>query len=798
MQSVHVPPVRIQISWDDFVERFDAHTFTCSTKLELPLFSPAVFRGDNKKEDNLVESLSMFVLDLDDFTTAAIDRVLDSAQQMGLAALFYTTWRHQLAPGKWRARLVVPLSRPVYPLEWRRFWPAAVALFGAQVDSSCANPARMYFAAGAPAGTEDQHLMFPLEGDHLPVEMVLGLAETMPQEELPIDVLRDPPEPFDVEQLKLFVKRLKRRSDSFDTQLGYKLQKVLDGEVFAQFGLRDKTIFRLSCSLAEQFPNADPHGLAGVFAPSLQLMRQLNPDDYFTVEDVAAKIQRAQDRIWESKQSVVQDVQQTRIGRIQEAFGSERSHGYTEDELQSFGPNIAKRWVIQSGRSYYLFLDGSYAGPYFKEDTYNAAIRALAPAQAAGVELKAYALDRLVPKGLYQLVEEYGTVADQVAVDLHSQRAYYDEETKTLVEAPCPLRDLEPRHDPEIDEWLALLAPSDKTLHKLKSWWAAATMLDQPCVALFITGPKGAGKSLTAVGLARLWTQERPTDLEELFGNFNEAILKCPLAWADEDLPRDWRGRVRNDMLRHHIQATARPLSRKFLPAATVRGAVRIIVSANNEDVLATNENLSSDDIDAIAERYLHVRARSRATDFLNKTDTRRWVRGDLMARHALWLRDHYDWEPEGRFLIRSEDKMLHRGLITRGGIRSAVCQWLVGYLSQRRVVERDPSVHRFVECFRGQLVVNAQALVSGWEIFVKVPEQPPIGAITQALRALSTSGRGGVKRLRRGRSRARYTVIDQDNLIAWADQNGVCSAEDIVRWIQEGSMDRVQRDEDD
>src|SRR5690606_19425682 len=91
------------------------------------------------------------------------------------------------------------------------------------------------------------------------------------------------------------------------------------------------------------------------------------------------------------------------------------------------------------------------------------------------------------------------------------------------------------------------------------SW---VTDLDQACMALYLDGVAGTGKSLLAKGLAQLWS-DAPTTLDQAMGGFNDGLVSCPLVFADETLPKDSRGNTRTEDLREFVQADRRPLRRK-------------------------------------------------------------------------------------------------------------------------------------------------------------------------------------------------------------------------------------------
>jgi hypothetical protein len=763
-------------SWEELAQQFAEHDYTHMVKEECPAFSPASYpKGCPSREKDRVVEVSAFVVDADNLDEAAAGRLFEIIEDLGLCAVLYTTWRHSEVAPLSKFRVIVPLSRPVPGLSWDAFWIRAASLFPGLCDSQCRDASHIYFGPFAPPGTEADNFVHFFEGNPLDVEEVLELDAVEAAAAAP----SEPQAPLKREQFEKFAKNLARRkSDERRSDLGELLLKVLNGESFADVGQRDNVLFKLAIVLGERFHDCTPESIAEHFHLSLDRMEKLHGEPagwaVRAVGRMAYKLRRVQDGV--RAEHVKEQDQQKQ--RIREAFKNGRSEPYSLDELNSFGENIGKRWIIQRGGSFYFFVNGGYVGPFTKDDMQAAADRELAPAISAGVSLYRVSKDGgVAPKGITQLVQQYGTVAQKTVLDLRAQVARYDDAERTIVEAPCPMRKLTPTFHQEIDDWLFLLA-GDK-YEDLKTWLAAVTYLQEPCVALFLTGLKGTGKSLLALGVSRIWTTSRPTPLEEVFSDFNETLASCPLCFADEQLPKDHRGFAKNAELRIHIQATRRPLKRKFQPNATLEGATRTIVAANSEDVLSTQENLSAFDIDAIIDRYFHALAQPEAKVYLENTDTSLWVEGDLIAEHVLWLVENHPWERRGRFLIKSEDQGLQRQLVTRTGVRSSICQWLVGYLLSPGKFDNDARGHNLVRIDNTRLLVNAQGIIECWDHYVKNEKCPFTGHLSSDLIALCKN----VPRVRLENDegkRVNYRVFNVDNLIAWAERTGFADKEAI------------------
>lgn len=608
-------------------------------------------------------------------------------------------------------------------------------------------------------------------------------------------VLEAPPK-ISRDQLKQFAKSLKRKQNDALTDLGDALAKICDGEVYAEATNRHDVTLRLCNALGERFRDFDAKSIAGHFVPSFQLIGE-NNSSCPSEDDVVFSIKRKQTELKtrEREKKLAETHQQS--SRIREAFGNGRSTPYTQAELASFG-DVSHQWIIRRGRSFYLFFNGEYRGPY-TDDMANAAASHLAPASSANVQLHAFTKEGAVLKSHQRLVDEYGTVAEDAEIDLRGTKTQYDSKRRVIIEAPCPLRPISPRWHDEIDTWLQVMCGGgDKWVQRygaerpngrrnyirLCKWLSVVTRLDRPCAALFLTGKGSIGKSMLPNGLSRLWTTKGATPLEEGFADFNDAILACPLTLADEQLPKDRQGYVRFGELRVHVQQRERALKRKHLPVARLIGATRTVIAANNERILETAENLSVDDIGAIAMRLLHIPGQIEAVKFLEQAETYEngWVDEDKIAEHALWLRDNYAWQDEGRFLVDCADERLVRSLLVRSGIRSAICQFLLGYLTNPRLVdarfehEGKLCAARLVRTHNGELLANIHGIVRHWETYVgRGDRTPTMGRAASALATLSEPYCRRVEDLwsedgRRFCKTTRYHVVNIENVIQWSE----------------------------
>lgn len=772
------------------------HMVRATTEKEsTPAWSPAEYRqgaGVKRSKANVVR-VHAFVLDVDNPPPEKFAQL--RARLQGFAYHAHTSWSHATEKKPIAMRIAVKLSRPVEAAEWPKFWRAASAYFADVNDPATKDCARLFFCAAMPAGSPAQHLhsVLSVPGQALDVD---DLLHTVAPDADVMQALGLEPVPgapvggriVTAEEVNEFAHGLARSRSPKKAEIGKRLKKMILGERFAFVGMQDElggidnAIFRMAGFLAQEFHDADPVALAKHFEKSLKL--QLKEDgDGHSVDDVANKIERAQAEVRQSRAEADAMVLAARAGRIREAFGDpNRVDGYRKEEAEAFG-DLKSKWIIQYGSNFYVFFDGDYRPPVSDKALVAAAARDLAPAHTMGVEVfKLNAEGVQVPKTVQELVLEYGSVAHNVQIDLSASRSTFDMQTRTFVEATCPLRVRSARFVPEIDDWLR--AADDP---KLLQWVALVSKVARPCNALYLDGVKGAGKSLLAHGLARFWTTGGPTSAVNAFGTWTEDIASCPLVFADEALPPKIRASGYTGELREFVQASRRHITRKYKPNAQTIGAIRLILAANNKNLLETNEALTPNDIAAISDRFLYVKMPEACAAVLKKIGGREkieqlFIQENGLAAHSLWLAENLKDLPDtGRFFFDGGSEEIARTLTTGSGVRGSICTWLAMYLinpEALNVVQGGRKGPPLVFVKNGTLHVSPAALSQDWLAY-KINRQPPSPAQAgAALRGLSLEGVVEV-------GDVTYYQIDRRNLTTWAEETGYCSAQQLISKLE-------------
>jgi len=450
--------------------------------------------------------------------------------------------------------------------------------------------------------------------------------------------------------------------------------------------------------------------------------------------------------------------------------------------------------VQRSGSCWFLLSTGEYAGPYTKDDVPLAMSKYLARAPVRLIEATKSGWRY---RQVNEVLRESGSLADKVVSDLTRQCTFFDPEQRVIYEACTPLRvhQLAPKFDEEYDRWMQIAAGPH--YQKLVDWMSCCYDLTKLLCAIYFDGPKGSGKSMFAYGLAKMWTDGPPAEIRSVLSDFNAELVRCPLILADEEIPRRYKDEQVTTTIRSMVSVSQRTLKRKYQPTSELHGAIRLILAANNEFLLDTRDVSSTNDLEAIAQRFLYLNVPAEATNFMESlpyATKQRWLKGGI-AQHALWLMQNSEMALERRgkrFWVEGDISQMHRMLMTGSQWNSWCCEWLVRYLMNPGPY--DSKGTGLIRKGEGELLVNEQALIDFWDLYLKVKVDPITSKVGAAMRAISKSTRR--RQLRNNGIPTRYRMVDVDMLLAWADRFNIGDRETML--VSTGAMEREPGDDKD
>lgn len=589
-------------------------------------------------------------------------------------------------------------------------------------------------------------------------------------------------------------RRIKRRSNATaETALvADALRRLAKGEALsddieAWRGL----ITKCAHELARAFPAETAERITSQFTPSLATMRSTGKTDVPSEGEVYAyvltRLQAVQRQQSEREDRKVQMQERT----IETATYGERDKPYTREEIENWRRNVGLRdhnWLVVSGNSVYVFSNGTWVGPFNDKLEFEAQGRKclFAAQENGGVRSTIFDADEgtPVPVPLKDLVNTYGCVAT-VRVDMNCDRAYFIPEDNTLVLQGPKKRDLEPRYHAEVDGWLRALCGRDETpnvaeaarwmvndeFDALCDWLASLIEVDRPVKALYIQGPKNIGKGLFADGVARIWRGGH-ISMDTAFRHFNNLLSTTPFIVTDEGLSQEMQSKA-GDILRRGLAAREHDLTLKRHDSIKIHGCLRLLFTANNLDMfLSIKQRFRREDVEAIADRFVHIAGRREAGEYLRKLGPshRHFVEKNMLAEHALWLHQKR-WssilDRNERFLVLSPASIVAEVVATSVASTDEVCQAVCDAICDKVKAS-------------WLLIRDKRILVNARELTTMLQAQGHRATARDVATSLASIAAGESKNVKRDKKVVRMWELSHGSLQAWCMTNGSHAWSDI------------------
>lgn len=688
----------------------------------------------------------LFIADIDGRADADIDALLGALQ--GTEIIVYSTHSHR-TPRKHGLncyRVLIALDREYSPGQFHRLWDAVNRRLLGMLDPTGRSPEHAYYLPAYPPEYRHVSECWRQEGAAWSVDELL--AEAGPGSQ---DTLAPPPTstpvaqgnaPSSVAMLAQLSSWVRNQQDPERKAVGTAGRDILNGKVGIQpgKGLRNAFLIKLAGYLAHVWPLAPAAGIVEHFRTVGWDL--FNPDGKYPLTAFAEMVERLQVREHAALAEAQRAGAAERADAIRRATAGARDTPTSDAEVAAltdvFGPTWQQHLLgIHKRDLYFLRPDGTYdPGPVMRDTLFVAARDRLAV--FGGHVEYSYEDERGAHRKTDKaFLEEYGTVVRAVVWDMSYTRGAYEPKTETIV-FPAATPIVEPVAHEDVHAWLETLG------ERLIDMLACMPRFDLMLPALVLTGPASSGKTILAKGIGQIYGSD-PLDAEVAFDHYNATWLtKQPIVFMDEKVSDAYR-KEGTTLVRRFLTCSSRVLDEKYQAKVELRGFARLIIAANNLDVLNTSEEMSAEDREAFAERLVHIDC-APALAYLETIGRERiqrdWLNGRAIAEHVRWLAQNWVVRNVGRrFAVGSNHTRLHEGLASRSGFAGDVAYWLLSYLASP---ERATAAHLPLELDRDhcRLRVNSAALVQGWGHYLKDHRPPSPTQISRALRSLSTGAR--------------------------------------------------------
>ena len=435
--------------------------------------------------------------------------------------------------------------------------------------------------------------------------------------------------------------------------------------------------------------------------------------------------------------------------------------------------------ILQYRNTFYLaHPTRGFIGPYVEKELWGAVRDRPLPAPHTMEIAKPtqHGFVRLTPQELFEIYGRGGHLAE-VNLSICAEVATLKDFRLTLPSTNRPA--IVAAYHPEIDHWLELIGGDT-----LRDWIAVSMDLEEACPALWFTGQPGVGKSLVVRGLAGLWGHSAAVSMENAMGQFNEALVKCPVVEGQERIPADSQGNPRLEDLKVLISDTARTIEQKGMPRVPVIGAIRVVLSSNNIDLLRGRRDITAEDAEALVARFIHLRVTDLdAAVYLNALDVQReWIDSGALSAHFLHLIQTRNPPKGQRFRLDAVPNGLDSALRTNPGggfyVMRVAYEWILQ--TARAVREGAPLEANGKICWvDGGLRASASGIKAKLDHDRRSMNDRTLG---EALRRVSSTQKS--TRLADG-STPKLWAVETRYIAHWASNEGWGSVEELNEAIK-------------
>lgn len=771
-----------ELSWDELADSLGGPVPLLSgdkVKVDLDAFSLVKYRPNTLRDKSNVESISAIVLDLDHVPRQ--DFVAFLRHIAPLKYIIYSSYSHSSRykiEETFNCRVILAIDEPIRTEDWPSVWAYFVSTCpllrtknGSTVpicDTACRDQSRIYFAPGS----NDIDSAFNEVNEGVPLctaDLVTQSRTFNASPAVAVNCIEA--DSLSRADLLDSIKRLSKSKSEEVQQAAKWLRQMADGDAWCSTpGQRHAVLLKMTLQLEALHPLVSCEALASVFAPSLATMARAQPRERaLDLDEVVKALEGARER---------RKADAAETAAIRAAMETGGKGKYSEGELDAICESqgisreeLEHRWIMQAQNGYYVLTPDGYTNVASSAEM-PVLLRELRRAPVHVFNIKK---DGLKLRPLADITHDCGgRLQGGVVADMTVASNVIDEDG-AMHESICQLRkhkDIVPERQPEFEGLISVLAVENDAvvIDRLQDWLATATRTERVTCALHLMGKTGGGKTVLANGLAQLWKSSGSVPLAEALKTFNETILTCPVLLADEEKPKG----LTAANFRALLGTESFSVSRKFRPNVMLKGAFRVICTANDPDFFKfKDENLSADALAATAPRILTVYFGPKAIAYM--AGQKDWLSREVVAKHALWLRDNRKVVAGNRWLVEGVADKSHRQLALGDDKRGRVYEFFANFIDDPKPMDQQYKNGAMIE--DGKFWINSVALSRLWQTYTAETarsDQPSVKQASDILRDMRGDYRK--KRVKRSNVSAHtqvvgFSLIDPEYVFDFIDE---------------------------
>lgn len=580
---------------------------------------------------------------------------------------------------------------------------------------------------------------------------------------------------------------------------------IFEEAPIARDGERNQTIISYTgsaVSLLHGYPDTEPELVFALLVPAVEQLEGSDGNRAWLDtlwHGVKLAWEREDGRAEQTKVAVVRKEQATLTGKDRLIAGVREWNPALSEDAEAAWAWISSRQILAAPSKYFVMRsDGYYHGTPCNKDMIPASIRTLGMENLVeGFEIPVFDKDgiqvNVKTENLAKIMEHHAFAVQGVEGRANQKGGtlYSDATGQSYLQlAMYSLRtDLPAEYQKGVDEWLHACF-GERTID-VTNWIGHALDFSRPIAALSIVGPPGMGKKILAKGLAECINTRKFAHGKEMVDQYQSAIAKTPFVNINEGFPEQHFGASAADNFRRWTSGDPITVNPKFMPTLEIQSPLRILITANNSQVVRTlslGKTLSIEDRDAIGIRLLHIKAEETAEKWLRMKGgydfTAGWIDGDdgtrgddVVAKHFMWLHKNRAPVPSGnRFLVEGGlDSDVIQDMALESGIMPDAVETIIDLISGGNA-QTTPGLNvnegTGRVCILPAAVVNHHSKIArrGGKALMHRP-------VAQALRTLKhvawREGNHRVVDANGKRKQARWWMLDNSMLLRAARSNG-------------------------